>query len=994
MNSAPLAFLRRPLFAVLSFAALALGVRAQTILPNPTAGQPYSFQITTQPPQSGGTTYAEEGFPSGLSIDAATGLISGTTVTVGTFKGNLSFTTSSGTTLYPYQITVDPAPGTPVITSSGGPVGTVGQPFSYTIEATNSPTNYTIAPLPPGLSASGALITGTPTTAGLYFSTISANNGNGQGKLLVLMFTISPAGPLPVVTSPLVIKNAVGAPFRYQITASNNPTSFSATPLPSGLSLDSASGVISGTPDTPGVSVVKITATNTYGTSLKVTMSLTIGNYSSITSGTSIAATVGSAFSYQLQADNNPYTFNLSGLPAGLTYNDVSGLVSGTPTTAGSYTVTASADNALGTGPELALTFTVTNASGGGGNLTAPSILAQPQDLSATIGSTVQISVTAVGSGTLAYQWSHNNTPISGATAAILALGGLQAADAGTYSVTVTNSLGSVTSRSATLTVLSIIVPPAITADPEKVTASVGTSARFSVGATGSVPLSYQWLVNGAPIAGATQATLNLPDVKLADAGVYSVVVSNPFGSKTSIAVPLTVSATAIAPIFQFHPSPTTVTTGGTATLSVGVVGSSPISYQWYKDGQPIGGATSTYVTFNNAQPGDAGTYNVTITNPAGTVTSLSAALTVTPAGSPPIGVSFAQQPQPLSTAVGSSATFAVGVTGDPAITYQWRRNQVEIAGATSSSFTINNVQSADAGIYDVVVANGFSADISFPTLLIVTPGSSITPVPSRLMNLSVRAYDGNGDQALALGFIIGGSGSKTTLLRAVGPTLANFGVTGLLADPQVTLFSSGSAMASNDNWGGSTTLSDTFSKVGAFALPASSPDAALVTTLNAGPYTAQVSGANNGTGVTLMELYDTDPSATPSARLVNVSARGMAGNGSNVLTVGFVISGNTGEKLLVRAVGPSLAGFNVAGVLADPQLRILDVNGNVVGSNDDWTGTALGAAFTAVNAFALPAGSKDAAVLVTLGPGVYTAQVRSSDNSTGIALLEVYEVP
>lgn len=994
MNYLLSTFGRRFLLAC-TFAALAVGARAQTILPSPTAGQAYSFQITTNPPQPGGTTYAEESFPAGLSINASTGLISGTTTTVGTYKGNLSFTANSATTLYPYQITVDPAPGTPVITSTGGPVGTVGTPFSYAIEATNNPTNYTIALLPPGLVAAGGQITGTPTTAGLYFTSVSANNGNGQGKILVLMFTISPAGPLPVVTSPLVLTNPVGAPFSYQITAMNGPTSFSAVPLPSGLTLNPATGLISGTPNTPGVSVVTITATNSFGTSLKVTMSLTIGDYSSITSASTISGTVGSALSYTLTASNNPFTFNLSGLPAGLTYNDVTGVVSGTPTTAGSYTVTASADNALGTGADVALTFTITNPTGGGGNLTSPSILVQPQGLSATVGSTVQLSVTAVGSGTLNYQWSHNNNPISGATAAILALGGIQAADAGSYAVTVSSSLGSVASAAANLTVLSIIVPPAITSDPEKTTASAGTSARFTVGATGSVPLSYQWLVNGSPLAGATQATLNLPNVKLSDAGTYSVVVSNPFGSKTSIGVPLTVSATAVAPIFQFHPSSTTVTAGGTASLSVGVVGSSPLSYQWFKNGAAIAGANSTYLTFANAQPGDGGVYSVAITNPAGTVTSLDATLTITPAGSPPVAVSFAQQPQPLSNAVGSSATFSVGVTGDPAVAYQWRKNQIEIAGATQASFTINNVQASDAGIYDVVIANGFSADISFPTLLIVTPGSEPNPVPSRLVNLSARAYAGAGDQVLSLGFIIGGTGTKTALVRAVGPTLSNFGVTGLLADPQLTLFSAASQpMVSNENWGGTTALAGTFQQVGAFALPPASLDAALVTNLPAGPYTAQVTGTNAATGVALMELYDTDPAPTPTARLVNVSVRGMAGSGSNVLIVGFVISGTTGETLLIRAVGPTLAGFSVPGALGDPQLTVLDVNGNVVGSNDDWTGTGLAAAATAVSAFALPAGSKDAAVLVTLGPGVYTAQVRGANATTGIALLEVYEVP
>ncbi len=473
------------------------------------------------------------------------------------------------------------------------------------------------------------------------------------------------------------------------------------------------------------------------------------------------------------------------------------------------------------------------------------------------------------------------------------------------------------------------------------------------------------------------------------------MTVSNPFGTKNSITVPLSVSSAAIPPIFQFQPSDTTVSAGGTASLSVGIVGSAPISYQWFKNGTAIVGGNQTYLTFPNAQASDSGVYSVIITNPAGTVTSTNATLTVTPAGSPPVGVKFAQQPQPLSNPVGSTAVFSVGVTGDPTITYQWRKNQSAIAGAVQPTFTINNVQASDAGIYDVLVANGFSADISFPTLLIVTPPAGPS-VPSRLINLSTRVFDGTGDQALAIGFVVQGSGTKPALVRAVGPTLTSLGVTGVLADPQLTLFTANSQpMASNDNWGGSAAMTTAFQQVGAFPLPANSLDSAISANFAAGAYTAQVSGANGSSGIALLEVYDSDPSATPTSRLVNLSARGMVGSGSDVLIVGFVINGTTSEKLLIRAIGPSLPSFPAAEAIADPQLAIYDSNGNVVGSNNDWGGSAsLSAAFATVGAFALPAGSKDAAVLVTLGPGVYTVQVSGVNNTTGVGMVEVYEMP
>jgi len=136
---------------------------------------------------------------------------------------------------------------------------------------------------------------------------------------------------------------------------------------------------------------------------------LTIGNFSAITSATTVAATAGSPFSYALTASNSPSSYNLTGLPSGLSINSTTGAVTGTPATTGTYTLAASANNALGTGPSAAIILTVTNAAGGGGP-TAPSILVAPLPQSATVGSTAQFSVTAVGSGTLGYQWSLDNT--------------------------------------------------------------------------------------------------------------------------------------------------------------------------------------------------------------------------------------------------------------------------------------------------------------------------------------------------------------------------------------------------------------------------------------------------------------------------------------------------------------------------------------------------------------------------------------------------------
>jgi hypothetical protein len=991
MKHSSLALLR--LFTVagawLVFAAVG---RAQTILPDATAGQAYSFQLTTNPPQPPGAVFAANGLPVGLAINSSTGWITGTTVTVGAFNGQLSVTSNSTSGTYPYQITVDPATGSPAITSPGAAVGTVGTPFSYTLAASNNPLSFNIAQLPPGLMATGAQITGTPTTRGLYFTSVSANNPVGQGGILVIMWTINAAGPLPAVTSGLLISGQPGTPFAYTITATNSPTSFTAAGLPTGLSLNTLTGAIGGTPAAAGISAVVLTASNIFGSSPPVNLTLTIGNFSAISSATVLTGTVGGSFSYGLTATNSPSGYNLAGLPAGLSFNSVTGVASGTPATAGNYTLTASANNALGTGVPTLLSLSVTGGNtANGGNSTAPAILLPPLAVVATVGSTVQFSVTAVGSGPMTYAWALNGSPISGAIGPTLTIAAVETTEAGSYTATVTNSAGSAVSAPAALTVSSLIVPPAITSQPFKTSASVGTAATFTVGASGSFPLSYQWEVGGTPIAGAYLATFTLPSVALANAGTYSVVVSNLEGSVRSVGAALTVSASPVAPIFQYEPTSTSVNVGGTASFSVGIVGSSPITYQWFKGGAAVAGATAAGLTFPSAQSANAGTYSVTITNPGGTVTSANAILTVT-SGGVPVPVAIIEQPVPVSTTVGGGAAFTVGVTGDAAVTYQWRKNQAAIAGATGPTFTLTDLQNSDAATYDVLVANGFSATISFPTPLTVSP----VTVPSRLTNVSVRGFSGTGDQALVIGFVVAGSGNESLLVRAVGPTLAEFGLTGLLADPQLAVYGSGEQLvASNDNWGGGATLATAFQQAGAFPLPTGSLDSAVLMSLPTGAYTAVIDGANNGTGVALLEAYDVDTAPAPVARCVNVSALGLAGAGSNSLTIGFVITGATSKTLLIRSIGPTLASFGIGGSMANPQLTIFDSGQNALTANAGWAGTAeLTAAFNYVGAFPLPPTSQDAALLVTLAPGVYSAVVAGANGSTGIALIELYEMP
>jgi hypothetical protein len=246
---------------------------------------------------------------------------------------------------------------------------------------------------------------------------------------------------------------------------------------------------------------------------------------------------------------------------------------------------------------------------------------------------------------------------------------------------------------------------------------------------------------------------------------------------------------------------------------------------------------------------------------------------------------------------------------------------------------------------------------------------------------------------------VIGGSGTETLLIRADGPSLTQFGVSGVLAAPSLSVFNgSGTVIASNTGWGTNANpalIASTAATVGAFALTPGSLDCALIASLPAGAYTVQVSGVGATTGVALAEVYEVSASGT---RLINIATRAQVGTGGNILIPGFVISGSGNEQLLVRADGPALTQFGVGGVLAQPSLSVFNGAGTVIASNTVWGTNANPALITgtgaSVGAFALTQGSADSAHIVNLPAGAYTIQVSGVGNTTGVALAEVYEVP
>ena len=276
-------------------------------------------------------------------------------------------------------------------------------------------------------------------------------------------------------------------------------------------------------------------------------------------------------------------------------------------------------------------------------------------------------------------------------------------------------------------------------------------------------------------------------------------------------------------------------------------------------------------------------------------------------------------------------------------------------------------------------------------------------PVPSaagRLINLSVLTDIATAGDSFTLGYVVGGpgtTGTKPLVIRAAGPSLGALGVPGTLDDPKLETFAGSTSTGINDNWGGSAPLTAALAAVGAFAYTGpTSRDAAVAANITTRDNSVAVSASGNGTGTVIAEIYDATPAASFTAttpRLLNVSVRKHLGTG---LTAGFVLGGGSPTKVLIRAVGPGLAAFGVEGTVVDPQLTLFNSSSARIDSNDNWGGAAaLTAAFNSVGAFALPgATSRDAALLVTLPPGGYSVQVTGVGNTTGTALVEVYEVP
>ncbi|HXP59037.1 MAG TPA: arylsulfotransferase family protein [Dongiaceae bacterium] len=389
-------------------------------------------------------------------------------------------------------------------------------------------------------------------------------------------------------------------------------------------------------------------------------------------------------------------------------------------------------------------------------------------------------------------------------------------------------------------------------------------------------------------------------------------------------------------------------------------------------------------------------------------ISSAGAAIGTTATISGPFAAVFPTQPASQTIAEGGTVAFsAVAAGSSPA--YQWLfngsplQNGASVSGADGPRLVIKGVTAANSGSYSCVAANlGNSATSSTAALAVSTPTD-----PGRLVDISCRSDVGLAGGGLIIGFVLGGqgtSGSVPVLIRASGPALASFGVPDALPDPDLRLFGTDGILAANSGWAGDSRIASTAAMAGAFPWgSASSLDSALGETLATGPFSAVITGASGDSGIALGEVYDAAPFGTrlpTTPRLINLSGRAQVGTGAKALIAGFVIGGTTSETVLIRGSGPALTQFGISNALVDPLLQVYRDNGDgaptLLGSNAGWNGDAqIAATAASVGAFGWGASdSADSALLVTLPPGAYTAEVSGASGDTGVSLIEIYEVP
>lgn len=907
-------------------------------------------------------------------------------------------------------------------------VAGIGQLVNFTATATGAPTpGYQWQRQPvttPGIFVN---LSNDGTYTGVNTATLTIINVNqsmtgDQFRVIANNGVPSPAisntatltvGTPPMFTSPGAVSFQAGQSNSFRVIVTSDPAAvFSATGLPSWANLNAATGEITGTPpDTTGSPfTIVITANN--GATATQTLTLTVTPAllapTITTQPAPIALNQGQTATLSVVVSGTPpftYTWRRNGAIINGATGSTLTLANVQPSSAGLYNVTIT--NAAGT--------TVSNGAAVSIN-TIPTITVQPAPQATVVGGTVSFSVLATGSSTFGYQWRRNGVPIAGANTSTLTLTNVSANDAGNYDVQVSNGLGTSGSSLAQLTIVTGQTAPVITRQPAGRTVIAGTSTTLSAAASGVPAPTVQWFKNGVAVTGATSPNLTISSVATGDAGGYNAVFTNAAGTVTSAVAALNVITRSYAGIYFGN-------FGTLGDFALYIRDDNTGVFLGYLPGS-LAPVMSLNVTVNDAgqfsfaqgaiastssnldEPARAAALGaVTVAGTIGTDGSLTGTLSGAATGSlsgsraPDSGGSggiagYYQAGGTTNAAVAytivgpHNLSFVVAQSGN---TYEGGRGTVTNAGqvivTTSRATIVENI--ADGRITGsstgAVIANFAGATDSFLA-------------QQRLVNISSRARVGAAEAVAIAGFVIAGEESKPVLIRAVGPALTGLGVAGALAAPRLELFRAGSPTPLLVNTGIGANRGDIDAAgSGAGAFPLTATDAAILTTLAPGNYTAVLSSnVATATGVALVEVYDLS-AATPGQKLLNISTRAAAGTNENTLIAGFVVPPGPAKRVLVRGIGPGLAGFGISGTLPAPTLTVLR-GSSPVATNTNWAAGGDAAAITTasaqVGAFTLLPAVADSAVVVTLEPGNYTAQVTNAAGATGIALIEVYELP
>ena len=284
------------------------------------------------------------------------------------------------------------------------------------------------------------------------------------------------------------------------------------------------------------------------------------------------------------------------------------------------------------------------------------------------------------------------------------------------------------------------------------------------------------------------------------------------------------------------------------------------------------------------------------------------------------------------------------------------------------------------------------------------TSESTTSPVStSSLGNISTRSLVDTGENVLIGGFAVQGTGAKKVIVRAIGPELTQYGITNALRNPTLELRNaSGALLGSNDNWqttiiGGIISSNQISDIQNSGHAPTADSESAIIANLAPGNYTAIVRGVANTTGVALVEVYDLEPDT--ASVLSNISTRGFVQTGETVMIGGFTVQGTGTKKVIIRAIGPELTQYGITNPLANPTLELHNASGALIGSNDNWQTTIIGGVITGNQASDIqnsghaPTADTESAIIANLAPGNYTAIVRGVTNTTGVALVEVYDL-